>query len=255
MTDTRFQACLAEVLRHEGGYADHPSDPGGATNMGITRKTLARWRRVSPWWNLPKSEVKALGQAEAAEIYRAGYWEASRAAEMPAGLDLALFDFAVNSGPSRAIRTLQAELAVKVDGIAGKLTLAAVQSRAAQTGVAALVDALCDRRLGFLRALATFPIFGRGWLGRIDAVRMAARAAAGARSSSSSTSQTWSKTLDFLNGYKTYIVAAFMLAAGIMQVLGIELPSLDGNAAGNLIMEALAVLFLRKGLKGDIAKA
>ena len=73
MARTRFEICLDEVLRHEGGYADHPSDPGGATNMGITHKTLARWRKVSPWWKLSKDEVKALGREEAARIYRASY--------------------------------------------------------------------------------------------------------------------------------------------------------------------------------------
>ena len=61
--------------------------------------------------------------------------------------------------------------------------------------------------------------------------------------------------MDIFNGYKTYIVAAFMLLAGVAQMLGVDLPALDGNSAGHLIMEALAVLFLRKGLKGDIGKA
>src|SRR5689334_14019533 len=75
MADTRFQTCLAEVLRHEGGYVDHPTDPGGATNMGITHKTLARWRKVSPWWDLPKSAVKTMARSEAAQIYRALYWD------------------------------------------------------------------------------------------------------------------------------------------------------------------------------------
>ena len=71
----RFARCLDHVLLYEGGYADHPRDPGGATNMGITRKTLARWRRVSPWWKLPRAEVKALGRTEAARIYDAAYWQ------------------------------------------------------------------------------------------------------------------------------------------------------------------------------------
>ena len=66
----RFDACLAEVLKQEGGYVDNPLDPGGATNLGITRKTLAAWRKISPWWKLPKSEVRALGRPEAASIYK-----------------------------------------------------------------------------------------------------------------------------------------------------------------------------------------
>ena len=110
MAENRFETCLAHVLRHEGGYVDHPSDPGGATNMGITRKTLAHWRNVSPWTDLPKLEVQKLTHGEAGLIYRALYWNACRAGDLPDGVDLAVFDFAVNSGPDRAVRTLQARL-------------------------------------------------------------------------------------------------------------------------------------------------
>src|SRR5690606_22531703 len=159
---SRFDACLAEVLRQEGGYADHPSDPGGATNMGITHKTLADWRGVSPWWSLPKSAVKALERAEAAQIYRSRYWQRCQAETLPVGLDLALFDFAVNSGPDRAIRTLQTELGVVADGRVGPVTRGAVEVYAASKGLAALIGALCDRRLAFLQGLSTYATFGPG---------------------------------------------------------------------------------------------
>lgn len=252
MAKSRFDICLVEVLRHEGGYADHPADPGGATNMGITHKTLARWRNISPWWKLPKSEVAGLQRAEAAKIYRASYWDRAKAGQLPAGLDLALFDYAVNSGPDRAIRTLQAELDVAVDGQVGPLTLAAITTYAARKGLAALIDALCDRRLRFLNRLPTFAAFGKGWTSRVASVRQAALAAAGA--TASQTTPNWRTIMDILNGYKTYIVAIFMLLAGLAQMLGIDLPTLDGSSAGQLVMEALAVLFLRKGLKGDLGK-
>ncbi len=246
MTDARFDTCLAEIFRHEGGYVDHPSDPGGATNMGITRKTLARWRNISPWWDLPKAEVQNLGRDEAARIYRAGYWDACRAGDMPSGVDLAVFDFAVNSGPGKAIRCLQQVLGVVADGLVGPITLAAAhQSSAART-----IDALCNRRLGFLRALSTFPVFGRGWTRRVEAVRAAALAVAPTKESTQG-----DETMDILSGYKTYIVAAFMLLAGLAQMLGIDLPALDSGSAGSLVLESLAILFLRKGLKGDTRKA
>ena len=247
MADTRFELCLAHVLRHEGGYVDHPADPGGATNMGITLKTLARWRQVSPWWDLPKAEVKALSHGEASRIYRALYWNACRAGDLPSGLDLAVFDYAVNSGPDRAIRTLQAALGVVVDGQVGPLTIAAAD----KVNAARIINIICDRRLGFLRALKTFPTFGRGWTSRVASVRAAALAAAPA---TRSTSQG-ERPMDILSGYKTYIVAAFMLLAGIAQILGVDLPALESGAAGSLVLEALAILFLRKGLKGDIGRA
>ena len=254
MARSRFDLCLDAVLLQEGGYADHPSDPGGATNLGITRKTLARWRQVSPWWALPKSAVQALGRAEAARIYRASYWEACRAGQLPVGLDLALFDFAVNSGPARAVRTLQAELGARADGVLGPLTLAAVTRRVAHDGASGLIGALCDRRLSFLHRLSTFASFGRGWAARVSAIRRAALGAAGNPPPSTTPSKR-SPILDILNGYKTYITAAIMLLAGLAQVLGIDLPSLDSGASGHLIMEALAVIFLRQGLKGDIGRA
>jgi lysozyme family protein len=254
MAETRFESCLDTVLAHEGGYADHPSDPGGATNMGITRKTLARWRQVSPWWALAKTEVRTLQRPEAARIYRDGYWLPVKAEQMPQGLDLALFDFAVNSGPNRAIRSLQSVLGVRVDGAIGPLTLNAINTRIAVGGAAGLIDALCDRRLSFLTRLSTFAVFGRGWSSRVKAIRQAALRAA-SMSSTPSTSTKESKTMHILNGYKTYITAAIMLLAGLAQVLGVDLPTLDSGSAGHLIMEALAVIFLRKGLKGDIGQA
>jgi lysozyme family protein len=255
MARSRFDICLDEVLRHEGGYADHSSDPGGATNLGITHKTLARWRMVSPWWTLPKSAVKDLQRPEAARIYRASYWDRVQAGQLPDGLDLALFDFAVNSGPDRAIRTLQAELDVAEDGQVGPLTLGAIEAYAARKGLGMLISALCDRRLAFLNRLPTFAVFGRGWTARVASVRSAALSAAGTTSTLSTKINHWRLLMEILNGYKTYLVAIFMLVAGLAQMLGLDLPALDGGSAGHLIMEALAVLFLRKGLKGDIERA
>lgn len=141
MAESRFERCLAEVLAREGGYVDNPADPGGATNMGITHKTLARWRRVSPWWDLPKSAVRALEREEAACIYRALYWDICRGDALPAGIDLATFDFAVNSGPERALRTLQAVLGVAVDAIVGPETLASA-GRMLGMALAPVVSAL-----------------------------------------------------------------------------------------------------------------
>lgn len=158
-----FDRSLSAVLKHEGGYVDHPNDPGGATNLGITIGTLSGWlgRKAT------KAEVKALTVDKAAPIYRKNYWDAVRGDDMPAGLDYALFDYAVNSGPSRAVITLQTILGVAPDGKMGPITLAA----AGKFGAANLVNELCVHRLAFLERLSTWPTFGKGWASRVNGVR------------------------------------------------------------------------------------
>ncbi len=255
MARSRFDICLDLVLHHEGGYVDNPRDPGGATNLGITRKTLARWRKVSPWWALPKNAVQGLERSEAARIYRASYWDRCRAGELPEGVDLAVFDFAVNSGPDRAIRALQQSLNISADGYIGPLALDAIRTSVGLQGAAGLIDTLCNRREGFLARLRTFPVFGRGWKARVQAIRIAALAMAGPSFSPNSTNHQRSNNMSNLAGYKTYLVAAFMLIVGLAQLLGVDLPSFDSASAGHLIMEALAVIFLRRGIKTEVGRA
>lgn len=108
MAASNFERALAHVLAFEGGFVNHPLDPGGATNLGITRAMLAR-ARGRP---VTVAHVRALTRAEAASIYRRFYWNAVRADDLPGGLDLAVFDLAVNAGPTRAARLLQRTLGV-----------------------------------------------------------------------------------------------------------------------------------------------
>jgi lysozyme family protein len=162
MAATSFEASLAHVLKHEGGYVNHPADPGGATNFGITAATLAR-ARGRP---VTAAEVRALTRAEAAGIYRRFYWDAIRGDDLAAGLDHAVFDLAVNSGPARAARLLQRVLGLAEDGIVGPATLAAARD----ADPAGTVRALQRERLAFLRRLATWPVFGKGWQARVAAV-------------------------------------------------------------------------------------
>jgi lysozyme family protein len=252
VAEEQFERCLAQVLRHEGGFADHPDDPGGATNMGITRQTLAAWRGVTPVAALPVAAVRNLSGAEAAQIYRAKYWAPVGAATLPVGLDLALFDFAVHSGPSRAVKTLQAELGVGRDGILGPVTLKALEQRVARVGADELIDALCGRRLQFLAELSTFAVFGKGWTARVAAIRQTALNWSPA---APIPTKPRSMSMTFLSGYKTYIVAALMLLTGLAQALGLEVPTLEGSSAGQLMMEAVAVLLLRRGLKANAASS
>lgn len=160
--ETFFDAALAEVLRHEGGFVDHPLDPGGATNFGVTRGALAAFRRRA----VSAEDIRSLTGAEARALYRRLYWDVLRADELPPGLALALFDFAVHSGPERAVRLLQGLLGVPADGIVGPVTLGAAR----QADPADVIRRLTEARLQFLSRLPTWPVFGRGWRRRVLSV-------------------------------------------------------------------------------------
>jgi lysozyme family protein len=254
---SRFETCLAIVLRFEGGFSDDPRDPGGATNLGITRETLARWRGVTPWQDLPVGEVQTLGRPEAANIYKTLYWDRCQAGQLPVGVDLAVFDFAVNSGPERAIATLQREVGAMPDGLIGPKTLAAIKARVALSGVAGIIVALCNGRLGFLQRLAITATFGHGWSSRVDEIRMLALAEAKAAAASSPQPQKGVSpmNLNFLAGYKTYVVGAAMLIAGIAQLAGVSIPAFGSESAGDLLMQGLAVIFLRQGITNTVTGA
>lgn len=170
MAAANFERALALVLVHEGGYVDHPKDPGGATKLGITIGTL------SDWLGRPatKAEVRALTAASVAPIYRKNYWDTIRADELPPGVDYCTFDFAVNSGRKRGAMSLQRAVGVADDGAVGKFTLAAAVAKpAAQT-----IERICADRLAFLRRLSTWPTFGKGWSSRVEGVRAEALAMA-----------------------------------------------------------------------------
>jgi lysozyme family protein len=157
-----FERALGHVLKYEGGYSDHPSDPGGATKYGITHAVLAQHRGAS----VTKADVKALTQMEAAEIYRRRYWDTASCAALPAGLDLAVFDCGVNQGVGRATRLLQEALKVKADGVIGPKTLAAIASAPPRDLLAEFM-ARRMRAYGLLGNL--FRTFGLGWSRRLIA--------------------------------------------------------------------------------------
>lgn len=160
-----FDRCLAEVLRHEGGWSDHPHDPGGATMKGVTLATYRKWKPGAT-----KDDLRQITDAELARIYRAGYWDIVRGDDLPAGLDLVAFDGAVNSGPARGAKWLQTGLGVTADGKIGPVTISAAHKAA--PGVA--INRACDARMSFLRSLKTWGTFGRGWTRRVEDVRSTA---------------------------------------------------------------------------------
>jgi lysozyme family protein len=159
-----FTAALASVLVHEGGYVNHPKDPGGATNKGVTQRVYDDWRVNR---GLAPRSVKHIQTNEIEEIYRKQYWDAVKGDQLPAGVDYCVFDLAVNSGTNRAARFLQRAAGVFEDGKIGPVTLAAVNMIPPRL----LVDSICDERICFLKSLSTFSTFGKGWTRRVSDVR------------------------------------------------------------------------------------
>lgn len=161
-----FSACIALILQQEGGFVDNPADPGGATNLGITKATLEDFREKS----VTVDDVRNLTKDEAQEIYRAKYWNVMRCNDLPPGIDLMVFDFGVNAGPQRSVKLLQKVAGVTTDGSVGPITLAAVRA----ANPADLVSRFAQGRMDHYRSLSTFDTFGRGWTNRTEAIREAA---------------------------------------------------------------------------------
>lgn len=161
-----FNASLKLVLKHEGGFVNHPQDPGGATNKGVTIATYRAY--LNP--NGSVADLKALTDEQAGVVYKRHYWDKVEGDALPAGVDYAAFDFAVNSGPDRAAKYLQMVVGSMPDGKVGPLTIKAAKSKDA----ALIINELCDRRLHFLMALKTWGTFGKGWSSRVKGVREAA---------------------------------------------------------------------------------
>jgi len=170
---TRAAIYIPRILKHEGGFVNHPRDPGGATNRGVTIGTLRKLGIDKDGdGDSDIADLRALTEADAVAVFKRFYADAVQADLLPIGLDYAMTDFAVNSGPGRAAQHLQRILGVEADGHIGPKTIAAL----AGTLTPALINALCDSRMRFLRGLPTWPDFGRGWTARVEAVRREALA-------------------------------------------------------------------------------
>lgn len=165
-----YDEALRRLLLHEGGYSDHPSDPGGPTNFGITIADYRKYKNPGA----TVADVRAMRLDDAKAIYRARYWNAMRCDELPAGVDYCVFDYAVNSGTGRAPKVLQRCLACSASGRLDDATLGAAATAKPHT----LINAICDERLRFLQSLRTWPVFGAGWGRRVREVRAAALAMA-----------------------------------------------------------------------------
>ena len=159
-----FDRSLAFVRRWEGGWSDNPRDPGGLTKWGITLKLLKSLRiDFNGDGVIDGRDLSAMTEIEAASIYRTRFWDKASCDLLPHGLDLAVFDSAVNQSPRRAVQFLQKAVRTKPDGIIGAKTLAAIESRQ----VPAVLNEFMARRAVHYSSLAIVAVFGLGWFRRM----------------------------------------------------------------------------------------
>jgi lysozyme family protein len=158
-----FDAALKAILHHEGGYVNHPSDPGGMTNLGVTKRVWEEW----VGHEVDEKTMRNLTPELVGPMYKVKYWDKIKGDDLPTGVDYVVFDAAVNSGPGRAAKWLQACVGVEPDGGIGPKTLAAVNAFDTNQ----LIEDYAKRRLSFLMDLQTWDTFGKGWGRRVAEVQ------------------------------------------------------------------------------------
>ena len=171
-----YDHCLGLILHHEGGYVNHPKDPCGETNKGITKRVYENWCIEQ---DLFQKEMKDLKISDVAPIYKNNYWDRVKADALPHGVDLCVFDFSVNAGTGRGAKYLQTIVGAVSDGAIGPNTLRQVDEWVAMRGEEDLVVAYSDARRRYYKKLRTFDTFGRGWLRRVDETEVEALKLAG----------------------------------------------------------------------------
>ena len=153
-----FDKCLKMLLKHEGGFVNHPRDPGGMTNLGVTKAVYDKWVGKSS----TEAEMRALTADDVAPIYKKNYWDKCKCDDLPSGADWSVFDWAVNSGTGRAAKAMQKIVGATPDGAIGPKTLEAIAGKDPKE----LVEKMYDQRQAFYERLKTFDTFGRGWTRR-----------------------------------------------------------------------------------------
>jgi lysozyme family protein len=166
MAASNWKKSFELMLASEGGYVNHPSDPGGMTNLGVTKRVWEEW--VGRESN--EKEMRSLTPEMVEPLYKRKFWDACKCDDMPSGIDYLVFDFAVNAGVGRSAKILQTAVGVTPDGGIGPITIAAVKAQ----DPAELVQKFSDAKEAFYRSLNTFDTFGKGWLNRVAAVKIKA---------------------------------------------------------------------------------
>ena len=157
---SNYDKCLETILHHEGGYVNHPKDPGGETNLGVTKRVYEEHGGTK--------DMKDLLVEDVAPIYKKGYWDKMKGDDLPGGLDLCVFDFGVNAGPGRAAKFLQSMIGTTVDGGIGPNTLAKVDEYIRENGEHESVKKYQEMRQKYYEQLSTFDTFGKGWTRRVE---------------------------------------------------------------------------------------
>ena len=153
-----FDKCLEMLLSHEGGFVNHPEDPGGITNLGVTKKVYDEWTgREST-----EQEMRDLTPDDVAPIYKKNYWDRVKGDSLPSGLDWACFDWAVNSGSGRPAKAVQRAVGATQDGAIGPQTLGLIMEKDPEE----IINYVYGVRQDFYKGLKTFETFGRGWTRR-----------------------------------------------------------------------------------------
>ena len=156
---SNYDKCLKAILHHEGGYVNHPKDPGGETNLGVTKRVYEEHGGTK--------DMKELTVEDVAPIYKKGYWDKMKGDDLPSGLDLCVFDFGVNAGPGRSAKYLQTMIGTVADGGIGPNTLKAVANYVEEVGLEQAVENFQEARQGYYEKLSTFDTFGKGWTRRV----------------------------------------------------------------------------------------
>lgn len=158
MSEGNFKACLDLLLKSEGGWVNHPSDPGGETNLGVTKRV---WEE---YVGHPVESLKKLTKEDVAPLYELKYWRPCYCEVLPRGLDFVVFSMGVNAGTGRSIKLLQQAIGCVPDGVIGPRTRELISS----SNSANIIAKFSEARRHYYESLKTFPVFGKGWLARVD---------------------------------------------------------------------------------------
>ena len=153
-----FKECLDLVLKSEGGFVNHPSDPGGMTNLGVTKKV---WEEFVGH-PVSEADMRALTPEKVAPLYEQKYWKQCGDG-LPRGLNFLVFSMGINSGTGRSVKLLQQSLGCVADGAIGPTTRELISS----SDVSKLIAKFSEARREFYRSLNK-PAFEKGWLSRVD---------------------------------------------------------------------------------------